>query len=81
MTTLTVTEVPESHRGPVFFFGGPGWPDGQAALTCFFVGFRTDFVISVRVSVASAGVLALEGLRSAGPQGRKPPRGRTLSAP
>ena len=32
------------------------------ALTCFFVGLRTKFVSSVRVSVASAGVLALAGL-------------------
>ena len=31
------------------------------ALTCFFVGFRTDFVTSVRLSVAPAGVLARGG--------------------
>ena len=53
----------------------------MTALTCFFVGFRTDFVTSVRVSVASAGVLALAGLRPAG--ARKPQGGgaHTLSAP
>ena len=38
------------------------------ALTCFFVDFRTDIVTSVRVSVVSAGVLALAGLRLAGAQ-------------
>ena len=44
----------------------------MAALTCFFIGFRTDFVTSVRVSVASAGVLALVGR---GPQGSENPKG------
>ena len=50
---------------------------GRGVPTCFFVGSRTDFVTSVRVSVASAGVLALEGLRPAGP--RKPQGG--ISSP
>ena len=38
------------------------------ALTCFFVDFRTYFVTSVRVSVASAGVLAVPA-RARNPQG------------
>ena len=55
--TLAVTGAPDSHRGPVFLAG----PDGQGGPDCpdvLFVGFRTDFVPSVRVSVASAGVSA-----------------------
>ena len=48
------------------------------ALTCFFVGFRTDFVTSVRVSVAFVGVLALAGLR---PAGARNPQGGTSSTP
>ena len=49
---LTVGRASDSQRGPVFLAG----PDGQrTALTCFFfVGFRTDFMTYVRVSVASA---------------------------
>ena len=43
------------------------------ALTCFFVGFRTDFVTSVRVSVASAGVLVLAGGAPKTPNGRRTP--------
>ena len=77
MVTLSVTGATNSHRGPVFWWTqmGGGTP---TALTCFFVGFRTDFVTSVRVSVASAGVLALAGLWPAG--ARKSQRG-ILSAP
>ena len=41
------------------------------ALTCFFAGFRTDFVTSVRVSVVSAAVLA----RAFGTQGPENPKG------
>ena len=50
----------------LFFLAGP---DGQKGLDCpdvLFVGFRTDFVTSVRVSVASVGVLA-KTLRGAQP--------------
>ena len=46
------------------------------APTGFFVGLRTKFVSSVRVSIASAGVLALAGLG-----GPKTTRGRTYSPP
>ena len=62
----------------------PAWL--RVCLTCFFVGFRTYFVTSVTVSVVSAGVLALAGLRPAGarkPQGgvhpRPPPLATSLS--
>ena len=48
-------------------------------MTCSFVGFRTDSVTSVRVSVASAGVLALAGTRPAG--ARKPQGGAPLPPP
>ena len=73
---LAVTEAPDSHRD--FFSGGFRWSEGApTALTCFFVGFRADFVTSVRVSVASAGVLTLAGLRPARPEN---PKG-TPSAP
>ena len=44
-----------------------------------FVGCRTEFVTSVRVSVASTGVLALAGLRPAG--ARKPQGGAPLPSP
>ena len=44
---------------------------------CFFAGFRADFVTSVRVSVASAGVFALASAR----WGPKTPRRCTPSAP
>ena len=53
------------------------------ALTCFFVSLRTKFVSSVRVSAASAGVLALAGL--GGPKTTKgahilsPPPGYVLA--
>ena len=43
------------------------------ALKCFFVGFCTDFVTSVKVSVASAGVLAAP--RAFGPRGPENPKG------
>ena len=75
MMTLAVTGAPDSHRGPVFLAD----TDGQRGPDCpdvLFVSFRTDFVTSVRVSVASTGVLALAGLRPAGarkPQGDTPP--------
>ena len=39
--------------GPVFLVGTDG-KRGPTALTCFFVGFRADFVTSARVSVTSA---------------------------
>ena len=78
MMTLAVTGAPDSHRALVFWraqmvTGAP------TALMCFFVGFRTDFVTSVRVSVASAGVLALAGLRPAG--ARKPQGGPSAPPP
>ena len=76
MMTLAVTGAPDSHRGPVFFLAGPDGQRGPTALTCSFVGFRTDFVTSVRVSVASAGILTLAGHRPAGarkPQGEGAP--------
>ena len=40
------------------------------ALNCFFVGFRTDFVTSVMVVVASAGGVARAGLKT--PRGLHP---------
>ena len=43
-----------------------------------FVGFRTDFETSVTISLASAGVLTLAGLRPAGP---KNPKGAPLPPP
>ena len=61
--------APDSHRG-IVFLAGPDGQRGPTALACFFVGFRTDFVTSVRVSVASAGVLTLAGLGL--PGARKP---------
>ena len=72
--TLAVTGPPDTHRGPVFLVG----PDGQRSPDCsdvFFVGFREDFVTSARVSVASAGVLALAGLRPENPRASPPPLG------
>ena len=65
MMAIAVTEARDSHRGPIFLVDpddqrGPDHPD------VLFVGFRTDFVTSGRVSVASARVLALAGFRSAG---------------
>ena len=65
--------APDSHRGPVFLVG----PDGQrgpTALTCCFVGFRTDFVTSVSLiwlvptEFWPAGVFAP-------PRGRENPKG------
>ena len=70
--TLAVTGAPDSHRGPVFFWPTRMVRGAPTALTGFSVGFRTHFVTSVRVSVASARVLALTGFRPAGarnPQG------------
>ena len=49
------------------------------ALTCFFVGFRTDFVTSVRVLAVSDGVLTLAGLRPA--RARKRQGGALLPPP
>ena len=51
---------------------GPDGQTGLTALTCFFIGFRADFVTSVRVSVASAGVLAPAGLGPENPKGAHP---------
>ena len=48
-------------------------------MNCFFVGFRTYFVTYVSVSIASAGVLALAGLRPVGTQ--KPQGGGTPLPP
>ena len=74
--TLAVTGVPDSHRSLVFLAG----PDGQRVLPWrVFVGSRTDFVISVGVSVASAGVLTLADLWPAGT--RKPQGGTPLPPP
>ena len=78
MMTLAVIGAPDIHRGPVFFWRAQMVRGAPTALTCVFVGFRTDFVTSVRVSVASAGVLALGDLR---PAGARKPQGGTLSAP
>ena len=58
MVTLAVTGTPDSHRGPVIL-AGPGGQRGPDCPEVFFVGFRTDFVTSVRVLVASAVALAL----------------------
>ena len=76
MMTLAVTGAPDSHRG--LFWRTQMVRGAPTALTCFFVGFRTDFVISVRVSVPSAGVLALSGLRPARP---RKPKGSALPPP
>ena len=76
--TLAVTGAPDSHRGPIFLAD----PDGQRgpdSLTGFSVGFRTHFVAYVMVSVASAWVLALTGLRPAGPE--TPKGAHALSVP
>ena len=79
MMTLAVTGVPDSHRGLVFL-AGPVGQRGPTALTCFLsVSANRYFVTSVRVSVASAGVLALAGLRPAGAQ--KPQGGAPLPLP
>ena len=58
MVTLAVTGTPDSHRGPVIL-AGPGGQRGPDCPEVLFVGFRTDFVTSVRVLVASAVALAL----------------------
>ena len=58
--------------GARFFWWAQMIRGAPTALTSFFIRFRTNFVTSVRVSVASAGVLAIAGLRPAGtrkPQG------------
>ena len=74
MVTLAVTGTPDSHRGPVIL-AGPGGQRGPDCPEVLFVGFRTDFVTSVRVLVASAVALAL------GSQKKKPGGGRTPSSP
>ena len=45
--------TPDSHRDPVFFWLAQMIRGAPTALTCFFVGFRTDFVTSVRVLAVS----------------------------
>ena len=60
---------------PCFLAG----PDGQRDTDVFVVVFSVSAQASVRVSVASVGVLALAGIRPAG--ARKPQGGRTLSTP
>ena len=75
MVTLAVTGTPDSHRGPVILAG----PDGQRSPDCpevLFVGFRTDFVTSVRVLVASAVALA-----PGSPPQKNRGRAHTLFAP
>ena len=84
MMTLAVSGAPDSHStGVLFFWRAEVVRRTPTALTRFFVPFRTDFVTSVRVSAASAEVLALAGLRPAGarkPQGGAPsPRGAGTS--
>ena len=74
MITLDLTGAPHSQRGPAFLVG----PDGQRGADCpdvLFVGFRTYFVTSVRVSVASAGVLALACPKIPGGTPSPPPLG------
>ena len=66
-------------RGALFFWwarflGRPRWSEGpQLSGVAFWVGFRTDFVTSMWVSDAFAGVLNPAGLRPAG--ARKPQGG------
>ena len=78
-----ISGVPDGSDGPCFS-GGPFFqvdPDGQRALDCphvlFSWVFRTDFVTSVWVSDAFAGILALAGTRepqeSAGVSSAPPP--------
>ena len=65
MVTLAVTGTPDSHRGAVILAG----PDGHRGPGCpevLFVGFRTDFVTSVRDLVASAVALALGSPKNPG---------------
>ena len=51
MMTLAVTEAPDSHRDPVFWWAQMV-REVPTVLTCFFfVGFRTYFVDFVRVSL------------------------------
>ena len=70
-------------RGALFFWwarflGRPRWSEGpRLSERAFLVGFCTDFMTSVWVSGAFAGVLALAGLR---PSGARKPQGR-LSCP
>ena len=74
---LPVGRASDSHRGPVFLAG----PDGQRGPDCpdvLFFGFITDFMTYLRVSIASAWVLALAGHRPSGPQ--NPREAHTLSA-
>ena len=67
MMTLAVTGAPDSHR---FFWWAQMIRGDSNCPGVLLVSFRTYFVTSVRVPVASAGVLALAGLRHAG--ARKP---------
>ena len=87
MMTLAVTGA-SGHRGPVFL-AGPDGQRGPTALTCFFVGFRTDFVTYVRVCDLCD---VCEGFgcfrRSFGPNGpsarevpKTPKKGTPLPAP
>ena len=68
-------------RGALFFWwarflGRTKWSEGpRLSGRAFLVGFRTDFVTSVWVSVAFAGVLALAGIR---PAGAREPQGAPL---
>ena len=72
--------------GALFFWPAQMVRGAPTAPTCFFVGFRTYFVTSVRASVASAGVLVLAGRAPASvrkPQGgahplRPPPLSTSL---
>ena len=60
---LTVGRASDSQRGPVFL-AGPDGQRGPTALTCFFVGFRTDFVTCVQGCGAGAGAGAAETVYS-----------------
>ena len=77
-------------RGALFFcwarfLGRPRWSEGpRLSGRAFLVGFRTDFVTSVWVSDAFAGVLAPAGLRPAEArkhQGGAPPPPPTCVRP
>ena len=73
--------APDAQRGHVFFWwarflGRPRWSEGPRLFgRGFLVGFRADFVTSVCVSDAFAGVLGF------GPQGPENPKGGAPSAP
>ena len=74
--TLAVTGALDRHRA-LFFWRVQMVRGAPTVLTCFLIAFRTDFVTSVRVLVASAGVLTLAGLW---PAGDRKPLGGTPSA-